>query len=180
MATRLVVRTRRPGQAASRAATWGTAPVEVLDVVQDEQQPALTDGPPEPVERGCPVRPVHLQCLGDDREHERGVGNRGEGDECDAVGEISAKLQFGRHLQRQACLADAPWAGQRDQADVVPAEHGGDGGRLGGPSDQRRYRVRQRGRRELPIGHRSEWGRGLRQAIDRRTGHRPSPALMVR
>ncbi len=113
----------------------------LLEVVQHQQRALRSEQRLEPEGKRRIARLAHAQGLGDGGSDQGGVGDRGEGDERDAMGELV--VQVLGHLQREARLAHAGGAGQREEADVGTTQQGDDRGDLALPSDERGQRERE-------------------------------------
>ena len=134
---RLVTATFRLGLAATIAASDGRGVDDLLEVVDDEQQPAALEVRDEALLEVAlaveePERPR------DRADHVRRVPDRLERHEDDAVRELVGHRRSDR--VGEARLPDPSGAGDREQADVVPAQKRlGLGDALLAP-DQRRQR----------------------------------------
>ena len=78
---------------------------------------------------------------GDRRQDERGIAEVGQLDEAGAVGELVAHLVG--NVERQAGLADAAGAGQRDERHVPAVEQGADGRGVAAQVSEIRLTVKQ-------------------------------------
>jgi hypothetical protein len=107
---------------------------EVLEVVEDQEQPPVPDGRGQGLDRR-PIRPLdRAQGVEECGRDEGGIADRGERDEPDAVGEGRSRLL--RHGERQAGLAHPTGAGQRHQAHAVLPQEGGDRGHFARPTHE--------------------------------------------
>jgi hypothetical protein len=142
----------------------------VLDVVQDEQRPALPQQRAQRILDRSPARLPHVAGAGDRHGDQGGVVDRSEVDEPDAV-----RVHGGHVLgdaARQAGLADAARPGQRDQADAGAAQEVGDGRDLALPADETRQRRREVRRGSVAVRKRHR-GQRLDEGLlgGRRVGH---------
>ena len=115
---------------------------DLLEVVEHQEQVFRPQRGGELLRRRPVGEFAQVQGVGDRRDDEVGIADRREGDEDRAVGEV--RLQFGRHFDRQARLADPAGTGQRDEPDLGASQQVADGRELPLPADQRRERDRQR------------------------------------
>jgi hypothetical protein len=142
----------------------------VLGVVDREQVRPLPDGRGRPLERG-PTRLRHrAQRSGEGGRDQGGVGQVHERCPAAVVGRQAAQV-----LQREARLAGAARAGQRDEA--VRRQVGGDRGEQVGPPDEGRQRERQRHGRTVVDGRVRRTGR--RRGWPRRPGRRTGQQLVL-
>ena len=93
---------------------------EVLEVVHDQEQIAVLEGEGEGVLDGKPGDVANAESLGDGRRDLGSIGDGGEGDEDDAVGEFGAEA--GANLEGKPRLPGPTGAGQRDDADIDAAK----------------------------------------------------------
>ena len=95
---------------------------QLLDVVEHEQHLSGPQVLQQPlVHRSAPAL-GHTKRSGHGRDNERGVFERGQRDERDAVCELRGEI--GSHLHRQSCFADTAWPGQRHQTHILPLQQG--------------------------------------------------------
>jgi hypothetical protein len=113
----------------------------VLEVVEHEQEVSLPQHSRHPLEQRRVARPAHAERRDDGRGHERGVDDRAEGNEDDAVGEGVAHGRRGS--QGEPRLADPTGASQGQESDIVPLQQVAGRGHLVLPPHQRRHRHRQ-------------------------------------
>jgi len=92
----------------------------VLQVVEHEEHLALPQVVVEGVAERLPRELSEAQRAGDGRDHQLGLGERGEGDEDRTVGEIGGRLNRG--LDSEAGLADAAGPGDGEQASAPPQQ----------------------------------------------------------
>ena len=139
---------------------------QVLHVVQHQQETPAPQVRAQDVERGAAGRLAQPQRPRDGRREQGRVGQRGEGDEPDAVG-VPGRHRPG-NLQGQAGLPHAPRSGQGQQARARTQEQLPDSGHLALPPDE----ARQGGRQVQPLGVQGRvggrTGGARRQLADRR------------
>ena len=114
--TRLVTSTFSPGQAAEQVGHERRRLDHLLEVVQHQQGALVAQERRQPPVERLVAGLAHAEGLGDGGGDQVGVGDRGEGDEPDAVRERVGNRRG--DLEGEAGLADAAGAGQRQQADV--------------------------------------------------------------
>ena len=107
---------------------------DVLEVVQDEQEPAPAETAGEARFRVRPGR-GEPDRVGDRRRNELGVDKTVEGHVRDAVG--VPRSESPRRLHGEAGLADPPRAGQRNEAGVARLHHPQERSQLVVPPDER-------------------------------------------
>jgi hypothetical protein len=95
----------------------------LLEIVQEQEQLPAGEIARELIRHGLPTRLSHPQGLHDGRGHEARIGERGECDEDDAIGEGGGQVR--RHLQAEAGFAHAARASEGDQADVAALQKRG-------------------------------------------------------
>ena len=134
---------------------------EVLEVVEDEQEPLLGEEALEALGDGSGAGLAEPERLRDRGQDERGVGDRRERDEEDALREVLDQLGGG--LEREPGLARAARAGERQQAHVVPPKPLGDRGHLALAADQRRGLD---GQVRRPVLERAQRRELVRQPVD--------------
>jgi hypothetical protein len=100
---------------------------QVLEVVQQEQQPPAADDRAQ-----LQLRTQRLRHL---RKHKRRIAYGRERYPVDAVRVVPGKLP--RRLQRQPRFATAAGAGQRDEPNIVPAQETRDLAQLALPPEKR-------------------------------------------
>lgn len=109
---------------------------------------------------------MHAECLRDRREHEVRIDDRGEWNETDPVREVVSQLSS--HLQGEPSLANAARAGQRQEADVRPAQQRNHRRRFARSPHERGEGLRDRGR--LPFRRNEYRPRRVTQVVRRRYG----------
>jgi len=90
---------------------------QLLDVVEHEQHLSGPQVFQQPLVHRSATALGHTKRSGHGRDNERGVFERGQRDERDAVCEL--RDEIGSHLHRQSCFADTAWPGQRDQTHIL-------------------------------------------------------------
>ena len=122
----------------------------MLEVVEDEQQPALA----EVLGQGRGERPPALPYLERFRDRGHDVLRARDGREADEDGPVAELgLKRVRHGEAQACLARPSRAGERDELRALVAEERAHRGELEPTADERRRRHRQRpGRARRRLG----------------------------
>ena len=88
---------------------------DVFEIIEQQQQVALAQVVAKAGGRLLGVC-GEAQRLGNRGRNQRGVGERRERDEKNAVGEVFCKL--GCDLEREPTFANAAWPGQRQQAHI--------------------------------------------------------------
>ena len=129
----------------------------LLEVVDHEEELLLGEVRRELL----PGRLVDAERLRDLRQDELGIGDRRERHEEDAVREVLDQL--GRRLQREPGLPGAARPGQRDRADVGPAQELDHLGDLAVAPDERR---RLHGQVRRPVLERAERREPLGQPVE--------------
>ncbi len=112
---------------------------QVLEVIEDEQQPSITQEVDQPIGRRTAVLELEPKRAHGGGRDERGVRNRLERDEPRAVGEVIGDCL--RHGDRQARLAGP--AGTRDRDEPAGREESKQFVQLPGPTDEARQPRRQ-------------------------------------
>ncbi len=134
---------------------------EVLEVVEDEQQPLLGEEVLEALsDRGRAALP-ESERLRDRGQDERGIGDRRQRDEEHALGEVLDEL--GGSLQREPGLARAARPGERQQTHVLPPQSLGDRSQLALAPDQR---CGLDGQVRRPVLERAQRRELVRQPVD--------------
>ena len=118
----------QPRTLGQQARDEGARGRHLLEVVEHEQQILLPQVRPQDVEERLLGGLPHRQRPRHRGGHRLAVGHRGQPHEVCAVGKVADQLL--RHSQRQAGLADAPWSGQAEQANLGAQEHLHDGAHL--------------------------------------------------
>ncbi len=130
---------RQPGAAASSRGHDLGRPVQLLEVVQHQQRPAL--GQVAGHRLGGLAVAAHVQAVGQGLPHHLGVADGCQREEVHAMREC--RVQRRRRGQGQPGLADAAGAGQRHQPHLRLGERGAQVLQVAVPPDQRRHRHRQ-------------------------------------
>jgi hypothetical protein len=115
---------RDPRAGVEQGPEVGRGGLDVLEVVEHEQGPSLAQRRRGRLERRCATRRPGAGGRRDRLGHQARVLERGEVDAHDAVGPIRPHDVRGR--ERQARLAHAGRAADRDQASLGVAQHGGE------------------------------------------------------
>ncbi len=141
----------------------------LLEVVDDEQQRLVLERTSErAIQRLSPVL-LHPERLRNRRNHERRIGDRGEGDVEDAVAELVDELRA--HRQGEPGLSRPAGAGHGHEPDVRPAQQCSQFLELLAAPDQRRgcerqVRVVQALERREVVATKLEELLGLRQILE--------------
>ena len=136
-------------QCARRSAKLRRGVHHLLEVVEQQQQGAIAQIGLEEIRGGLVAHLEETQGLGNDRDDELRITDRGEGDKADAVGE--RVLEIGRDLQREAGLADATGTGQGYQPVLVLSQETTERGDFALPPDQARQGHRESRRRRSTL-----------------------------
>lgn len=136
----------------------------LLEVVQQQEHLAITQGGGKAGRQRPRSSFRDAERLGDGGGDQLGVAQRGQRDPDRAVTKGGQRLLG--HAHRQARLAHAAGAGQRDHTDFHPAEQGSHGRGLRLPSDQGRGRRWQTGADRCGVG----FGRYRQRPCRRRQG----------
>ena len=163
---------RERGAGAEEIGDQGGRRQQVLEVVEDEQETLRTEVGDQPLAERPLAGIRQVERLGDRRGDQAGVAERGQPDEPDPVREAAA--QVAGHLEREAGLPHAAGSGERDEANVRPAQQIGDGRDVGGAADERGERRRQIRRRAAL--HRWRAARGPRPPAAAANAARSSPS----
>jgi hypothetical protein len=95
---------------------------DLLEVVEDEQKLAVTQGAQQPRLRRLILRLPHAQDLGDHRENQVALVHRRQRNEGDAAGDAGGSIRC--HPQREARLAGAAGSGEGEEPDIVTPQKG--------------------------------------------------------
>ena len=136
---------REAGARGQQGGEGGAGGHDVLEVVEDQQRPALPQVGGQPLGQGPTAHLAQPQRLRDRGQDKAGLAQGVEGHEPDAVREVRGDLRG--DVQGEPGLADAAWAGQRQQADVRTAQQGGGRRDLAHTADEGGERHRQVGGR---------------------------------
>ncbi|MDF3039208.1 MAG: hypothetical protein K0Q71_1914, partial [Thermomicrobiales bacterium] len=128
---------------------------DLLDVIQDQQQVAMAQDCRERLGDRSIAALADAQRPGDHRDDQRGIADRRQRYEGDAVGE--GVLELIRDLEREPSLANAAGTGQCHEPDVIPVQQRRDCCSLPLSADEGRQGVRQvNGRAAGMIGERNQ------------------------
>ena len=122
----------------------------MLEVIQQQQQPARGELLRQILEQRASRPFSDPQRVGYRLRHERRVAHCRERHQDRAIGK--GGLQVRGNLQGKPGFADAPGAGQGQQADIRPAQQFHERGNLHAAADKRHARRRQRAGMGLPRG----------------------------
>ena len=142
--SRLVARTVRLGTSRQQSVEVRRGGQQMLQVVHHQQDRPLPEERRQRCEGILRRLLAHPHHPGDRRHHQSGIGQRRQIHEPDAIREALRHLLRGGN--RQARLADASGADQRQQANVVLGEEAADEGQLVlAPDQSRRLRREMHG-----------------------------------
>jgi hypothetical protein len=108
----------------------------LLEVVEEQQELPISQRVGQPLTRRALACLPHPEGVCDRRANEVRVDDWCQGYEGDALDEFRGHVV--RDLKSEPGLADATRAGQRDEADIIPAQQGRDLLRLLLATDERR------------------------------------------
>src|SRR5579864_5136094 len=122
----------------------------LFEVVQDEQQVLVLQCCFQVLEWRAGATALEAKGLHDSRKDQPGIGNGSQRDETDSIEEDIPHLCC--HLERQARLAHAAGAGERQQTHLGTGKQGTGGSQLALPPDERGERQGQAGQTPVLVG----------------------------